>query len=295
MWLAELVKVITTLWNAILYSITNQLSTNPADWGGGAAWDIAGAIQTGIRGIAYGLMVLFWAMSFFRYVDDIHKVDAKEMAMWILRFVIIYALLEGSMYIMEAVLGIATETNSVVLEHVQINFENMPQDVLAAVQDINNIENIADLGAAIVGFFEAIPISLFYVVIMCVVLGCGVGIIISIYLRFFKLYIYTAISPLPLSTFTGYQSSEIGRHFLKSWASVCLEVVVISISIAVFNATISNNDTLFSIWTTSAESDNISALWNTSLNWGVLMLIKTTLLLGVVKGAGRITDKMIGV
>ena len=40
----------------------------------------------------------------------------------------------------------------------------------------------------------------------------------SVYGRFFKLYLYTAIAPVPLSSFAGEPSSNIGKSFLKSYA-----------------------------------------------------------------------------
>jgi hypothetical protein len=46
--------------------------------------------------------------------------------------------------------------------------------------------------------------------------------ILSVYGRFFKMYMYTAIAPVPLSTFAGEPTQNIGKSFLKSYASVCL-------------------------------------------------------------------------
>ena len=37
----------------------------------------------------------------------------------------------------------------------------------------------------------------------------------------FKLYLYTAIAPVPLSTFVGEPSQNVGKSFIKSYAAVC--------------------------------------------------------------------------
>ena len=36
--------------------------------------------------------------------------------------------------------------------------------------------------------------------------------------RFFKLYLYTAIAPIPLSSFAGEGTSSMGKAFVKSYA-----------------------------------------------------------------------------
>ena len=50
----------------------------------------------------------------------------------------------------------------------------------------------------------------------------AVVMILTVYSRFFKLYMATAIAPIPLSSFAGQPSSSIGVAFLKAYASICL-------------------------------------------------------------------------
>ena len=47
------------------------------------------------------------------------------------------------------------------------------------------------------------------------------------YSRFFKLYLATAIAPIPMASFAGQPSSSIGVAFLKSYAAICLEGCII--------------------------------------------------------------------
>ena len=51
--------------------------------------------------------------------------------------------------------------------------------------------------------------------------------ILSVYGRFFKIYLYTALAPIPLSTFAGEPSQQIGKSFIKSFCAVCLEGAII--------------------------------------------------------------------
>lgn len=59
--------------------------------------------------------------------------------------------------------------------------------------------------------------------------------IMSVYGRFFRLYLYTAIAPVPLSTFAGEPSQNVGKSFIKSYAAVCLEGAIIVLACIIFS------------------------------------------------------------
>ena len=59
--------------------------------------------------------------------------------------------------------------------------------------------------------------------------------ILTVYGRFFKLYMATAIAPIPLSSFAGQPSSSIGMAFIKSYAAICLEGCVILLACIIFS------------------------------------------------------------
>ena len=47
--------------------------------------------------------------------------------------------------------------------------------------------------------------------------------ILTVYGRMFKIYMYTAIAPIPISSFAGEPTQSIGKNFLRSYVGVCLE------------------------------------------------------------------------
>lgn len=59
--------------------------------------------------------------------------------------------------------------------------------------------------------------------------------ILTVYGRFFKMYLYTAIAPIPLSTFGGEPSQNIGKSFLKGYCAVCLEGAIIVLACIIFS------------------------------------------------------------
>ena len=97
----------------------------------------------------------------------------------------------------------------------------LPSEMVTAIEDC--------------GFFESIPLwavtligSLFITVLSFII-------ILTVYGRFFRLYMYTAIAPIPLSTFAGQPTQNIGVSFLKSYAGVCLEGAIIVLACIIFS------------------------------------------------------------
>ena len=47
--------------------------------------------------------------------------------------------------------------------------------------------------------------------------------------------LYTAIAPVPMSTFAGETTSNVGKNFLRSYAGVCLEGAIIALACIIFS------------------------------------------------------------
>ena len=58
--------------------------------------------------------------------------------------------------------------------------------------------------------------------------------ILSVYGRFFKMYMYAALAPIPCLLCRGTQP-KCGKSFLKSYAAVCLEGAVIVLACIIFS------------------------------------------------------------
>ena len=122
------------------------------------------------------------------------------------------------------------------------------------------------------------------------VIGCLVVIVLafvmimSVYGRFFKIYLYTAIAPIPLSTFAGEPTSHIGKSFLKSYAAVCLEGAIIVLGCIIF-----------SIFTANPPAIDTSAS-ATTMVWSYLgeLIFNLLVLTGTVKMADKVVREMFG-
>ena len=85
------------------------------------------------------------------------------------------------------------------------------------------------------GFFESIPLWAVTLIGGLFIWVLSFIMILSVYGRFFKMYMYTAIAPIPLSSFAGEPSQNIGKSFLKSYAAVLLEGAIIVLACIIFS------------------------------------------------------------
>jgi len=106
----------------------------------------------------------------------------------------------------------------------------------------------------------------------------------SVYGRFFKLYIYTAIAPVPLSTFAGEPSQGVGKSFIKSYCAVCLEGAIIVLACVIFSLFASSPPAV------NADAAAVTQVWTYvgELCFNLLVLV------GTVKMADRIVRELMG-
>ena len=109
--------------------------------------------------------------------------------------------------------------------------------------------------------------------------------ILTVYGRFFRLYFYTALAPLPLSSFAGEGTSFAGTAFLKSYVGVCLEGAIIVLACLIFSAFMSSG--------TPVVDTSLSAV---TMSWQYIgeTIFNMMVLVGLVKGAERIVKEMFG-
>lgn len=108
--------------------------------------------------------------------------------------------------------------------------------------------------------------------------------IFTIYGRFFKLYLYTAIAPVPLSTFAGEPSQQVGKSFIKGYCAVCLEGAIIVLACIIFSAFASTSPSI----DTSAEA--VTQVWSYVGELAFNMLV----LVGTIKASDRVVREMMG-
>lgn len=103
--------------------------------------------------------------------------------------------------------------------------------------DLNAINNHIDslgLGGQIGMFVELFIVRQGVIIIFALVKVICIG-------RFIEIYMYVAISPIPIATFPSEDLSQIGKNFLKSFAAVCLQGTLIYLILTFFPVILSDN------------------------------------------------------
>ena len=86
-----------------------------------------------------------------------------------------------------------------------------------------------------VGMLESIPLWIVTLLGSLLITVLSFVMILTVYGRMFKLYMYTAIAPIPLATFAGEPTQSVGKNFIRSYAGVCLEGAIIALACIIFS------------------------------------------------------------
>ena len=132
------------------------------------------------------------------------------------------------------------------------------------------------------GFFESIPLWAVTLIGGLLITVLSFILIMTVYGRFFKLYMYTALASIPLSTFAGEPSQSVEKSFVRSYCAVLLEGAVILLSCIIFSLFASTPPVV----DTSAAA--VTQVWSyiAQLSFNMLVLV------GTVKMSDRIIREM---
>ena len=99
---------------------------------------------------------------------------------------------------------------------------------------------------------------------------------------FFRLYMFTALAPLPLASFAGQTTSSSGRAFIKSYIGVCMEGAVIVLACLIYSAFLSSS--------APAVDSSLPAV---TMAWQYIgqLIFNMLILTGLVRGASRIVRR----
>jgi len=103
--------------------------------------------------------------------------------------------------------------------------------------------------------------------------------------RFFKLYLATAIAPIPLASFAGEPSSGTGKAFLKSYAAICLEGLIIVVACVIFSVFAASPPALG-----DPSLSAVTIVWNYIAEFAFNALV----LVGTIKMSDRLVRELLG-
>ena len=262
-------------WNGKLAELWELITQTPATFKGGEIWTVITAISNALVGIGYGLLVLFFAMGVFQSAASFREIQRPEFALrHFIRFAGAKVAVGYSLEIMLAIFHICGGIVSSVMSGVGGAVSTsaaLPAEIVNAIEDV--------------GFLASIPLWLVSMLGSLIVTVLSFVLILTVYGRFFRLYMYTALAPVPLASFAGEGSAAHGKAFLKSYIGVCMEGAVVVLACLVYSAFLSS-----SAPAVDASLPAVTMLWQYLGEMVFNMLVLT----GLVRGASRIVREMFG-
>lgn len=224
-WIVQNLENALRTWNDKLSEIWQLITQSPEQFKGGTIWNVIVNIHGAVQAIGLALLVLFFVVGVMKTCGSFAEVKKPEHALKLfIRFALAKGIVTYGLELMMALFNIVQGLISTIMNAAGFGSAAqtvLPQEIVTAVEDC--------------GFFESIPLWAVTLIGGLFITILSFIMIMSVYGRFFRLYLYTAIAPVPLSTFAGEPSQNVGKSFIKSYAAVCLEGAIIVLACIIFS------------------------------------------------------------
>ena len=273
-WVVQNLQNALDTWNSKLSEIWQLLTTSPQDFKGGSIWNVMVTINGAVQAIGLALLVLFFVVGVVRTCGSFTEVKKPEHALKLfIRFAIAKGVITYGLELMLALFNIVQGTISTIMTSDGFGTPNqttLPSEMITTIEEC--------------GFFESIPLWAVTLIGGLFITVLSFIMIMTVYGRFFKLYMYTALAPIPLSTFAGEPSQNVGKSFIKSYCAVLLEGAVIVLACIIFSLFASTPPVV------DANAAAVTQVWAYigELVFNMLVLV------GAVKMSDRIIREMMG-
>ena len=273
-WIVDNLNSALATWNEKLTEIWTLISTSPEEFKGGGIWDVILNIHDALRAIGYALLVLFFVAGVVKTCGSFTELKRPEVAVkTFVRFALAQGAVTYGLELMMALFSIAQGAVSTIMDASGLTAMSdtaLPDEMVTIIEDVGFLESIPLWAVTLIG-------GLFITVLSFIM-------IMTVYGRFFKLYLYTAIAPVPMASFAGEPTQNVGKSFIKSYAAVCLEGAIIVLACIIFS--------LFAA-SPPAVDPNAAAV---TMVWSYVgeLVFNMLVLVGTVKMADRVVREMMG-
>lgn len=273
-WVVQNLQNALDTWNTKLAEIWVLLTETPQTFRGGTIWNAMVNIHGVVQAIGLGLLVLFFAVGMVKTCGSYTDVRKPEHAFKLfIRFAIAKGAVTYGMELLTAIFEIVQGVITAIMSAAgmtAVNQSVLPSEIITSIEECGFLESIPLWAVTLIG-------GLFITVLSFVM-------ILTVYGRFFKLYLYTALSPIPLSAFAGEPTQNVGRSFVKSYAAVCLEGAVVVLGCIIFSLFASTPPTV------NPESAAVTQVWS----YVGELIFNMLVLVGTIKTSDRIIREMMG-
>lgn len=271
---AELLNKALNTWNNKFDEIIKIVTESPETFREGKIWRVIVDVNGVVQAIGIGLLVVFFLAGLIKTTMNFRDLQHWQNYIgFFIRFILAKSVIT---YGLDLVLQVISFVQGIISKILQV--ANMGGGGATALPpEVTNAMENAGLGASL-GIFAVTLIGWLAITVLSFVM------ILTVYGRFFKLYMYAAVSPLPLSTLAGEPTQRIGFAFIKSFVGVALQGGIIVLCCIIFSAFATSAPTI------DPSSSGVSLVWDYLGETIFNMLI----LVGTVKGSDMIVRNMMG-
>lgn len=273
-WVVQNLQNALATWNDKLSEIWLLITQSPEEFKDGTIWNVIINIHGALQAIGYSLLVLFFVVGVMKTCGSFAEMKRPEIAVkMFIRFILSKAAIDYSLELMMALFDIVQGIVAKIMATsglASIEQTVLPDSIIQAIEDS--------------GFWESVPLwavtligSLFITVLSFIM-------IMTVYGRFFRIYLYTAIAPVPLAAFAGESSSSVGKSFIKSYAAVCLEGAIIVLGCIIFSLFAASPPVV------DETAEAVNQVWS----YVGELIFNMIVLVGTVKMSDRVVKEMMG-
>lgn len=272
-WIIENLENALDTWNKKMAEIFELLTQSPQTFKGGGIWNVIVTIHDAIMAIGLGLLVLFFVIGLVKTCGSFADLKRPEVTVKVfIRFALAKAAVTYGLELMMALFNIAQGLVSKIMTAAGFSGASnsvLPQSIKSAINDTSFFDSIPLWAVTLLG-------GLFITVLSFIM-------IMSVYGRFLKLFMFTAIAPVPLAAFAGEPTQSMGVSFIKSYAAVCLEGAIVVLACVIFSLFASSPPAV------NSNSAAITQVWS----YFAELIFNMLVLVGSVKLADRLVREML--
>ena len=274
-WIVSNLNAALSTWNDKLAEIWSLLTESPQTFKDGQVWGVMTGIHGALQAIGYGLLVLFFAVGVMKTCGSFVEVKKPEHALKLfIRFALAQGAVMSGMELLTAIFSIVQGIVTNIMSHSGMaggTVTELPSEIVDKIEAV--------------GMLESIPLWIVTLLGSLLITVLSFVMILTVYGRMFKLYMYTAIAPIPLATFAGEPIQSVGKNFIRSYAGVCLEGAIIALACIIF-----------SVFASSPPAIGDTSLSAVTIVWNYVgeLVFNLLVLVGAVKASDRIVKEIMG-
>ena len=274
-WIVQNLNSALQTWSDKLAEIWTLLTQSPENFKGGAIWSVMTNINGGLKAIGYGLLVLFFAAGLVKTCGSFTDMKKPEhVVKAFIRFALAQGAVMSGMELLTVIFSIVQGIVTNIMSHSGMaggTVTELPSEIVDKIEAV--------------GMLESIPLWIVTLLGSLLITVLSFVMILTVYGRMFKLYMYTAIAPIPLATFAGEPTQSVGKNFIRSYAGVCLEGAIIALACIIF-----------SVFASSPPAIGGTSLSAVTIVWNYVgeLVFNLLVLVGAVKASDRIVKEIMG-